>query len=70
MSEIPEAVRRMFDGAKASAIGEWRGVELWQVVTLEAPAFKGGKVKFDFRAHVPVRPTGPAEDEQPSSPAE
>ena len=56
MSELPEAVRRMFDGATASAIGEWRGDELWQVVTLEAPAFKGGKAKFEFRAHVPPTP--------------
>ena len=43
MSELPDAMRRMFDGATASAKCEWRGDELWQVVMLEAPAFEGGR---------------------------
>lgn len=56
MSERPEAVQRMFDGVSASAKGEWRGDELWQVVTLEAPAFEGVKVKIEYCADVPPRP--------------
>ena len=64
MSELPEAVRRVFDGMTASAVGEWRGDELWQVVTLEAPAFEGGQVRFEFHAHVPpMPPIDEAEDD-------
>lgn len=64
MSELPEAVRRVFDGVTASAIGEWRDDELWQVVTLEAPAFEGGHVRLEFRADVPpIPPIDEAEDD-------
>lgn len=51
-SDPPDGVRHVFEGMTASVVSEWRDGELWQVVTLESPAFEGVAVRLEFVSHV------------------
>ena len=55
MTEPRATMAELFEGAKATGVGEWRDGKLWQVVTIESPVFKGGKVVLDFEVVMPPK---------------